>query len=338
MANAGATKQEANKNGSTFISSWQRMEKMPLDPQARALLNEMGKTRDSLHLYTPDEARKMYMAQRIPPKQLEPVKKIENKAIFCLQHGIPVRIYTPLKGREPYPALVYFHGGGFVFGNLDTHDSVCRSLANEAQCKVISVDYRLAPENPFPAAVEDAYAAVSWVYENAQKENIDAKRIAVGGDSAGGNLATVVCLLAKEKKNPPLCFQLLFYPVTDFHMNTNSYEQFAEGYFLTKNLMAWFKKHYLPNEEDANHILASPFIANDVSGLPEALIITAEYDPLRDEGEAYAKKLKEANVPVELIRFAGMIHGFVGMKEQLDAGKRAIAVAAQKLHDAFTKP
>ena len=270
--------------------------------------------------------------ENIEPEQ---VARVENRTIPGPAGEIPVRIYTP-QGSGPFPALVFFHGGGWVICNLDTHDGTCRSLANGAGCVVVSVDYRLAPEHKFPAAPEDCYAATQWVAKNAAELNVDASHIAIGGDSAGGNLTAVVAQMARDQGDPHLVFQLLIYPATNFRMDTPSIEENATGYFLTKDDMIWFMNHYLNGEEDKTNPLASPMLASDLSNLPPALIITAQYDPLRDEGELYGQKLKEAGVPVTISRYEGVIHGFVGSIPS-DKGKLAEAEASAALRMAFGK-
>jgi acetyl esterase len=231
--------------------------------------------------------------------------------------------------------LVYFHGGGFVIGNIESHDHVCRSLANKVPCVVASVDYCLAPEAKFPAAVEDSYAALEWIAANAAGFGIDPSRIAVGGDSAGGNLAAVISLMARDRKGPTLAFQLLIYPATDMRMTAPSIEENANGPLLTKASMVWFLDHYLTGDHDKENPLASPLLASDVSGLPPAFIATAECDPLRDEGEAYAHRLEQAGVRAELHRYAGMPHGFFSFAAALDTGRQAMEETAASLRDAF---
>lgn len=242
---------------------------------------------------------------------------------------VPLRVYARKPGGRS-PALVYFHGGGFVFGNLDTHDTVCRALAKYSGTVVVSVDYRLSPENKFPAALEDSYAITGWVASSAERLGIDARYIAVGGDSAGANLATVVAIRCRDAGGPPLALQVLFYPVTDLSsFETGSYRESGEAYLLTRAAMRWFTGHYLGSAELARHPEASPLLAPNLSGLPRALIITAEFDPLRDEGEAYARRLQQAGVPVTVTRYPGMIHGFVSMRGVLASGQQAILEAAE---------
>ncbi|PGV52311.1 esterase [Bacillus sp. AFS037270] len=231
--------------------------------------------------------------------------------------------------------MVYYHGGGWVIGNLDTVEVPCRMLANRSSCVVVSVDYRLAPEHKFPAAADDSYAAAKWVVENAAFIQVDPNRIAVGGDSAGGNLAAVVAKMARDKKEIRLAYQMLIYPVTNHSYATESYTENADGYLLTKDSMIWFWNHYLRNEEDGKNPYASPLQANDLSGLPPALVLTGEFDPLRDEGEAYAERLREAGVQVEETRYDGMIHGYFWMPGALEQGKKAIEQAASALKQAF---
>ena len=210
--------------------------------------------------------------------------------------------------------MVYFHGGGWVVCDLDTHDVVCRAIARRAGAVVVAVDYRLGPEHKFPAAVTDSYAATEWVAANAERLGIDPKRISVGGDSAGGNLGTVVSLMSRERNGPAIALQVLVYPVTDLSsFETASYREFAEDHRLSRSLMEWFRDHYLASPADGWHPYASPLLAQDLRGLPPALVITAECDPLRDEGEAYAKRLEGAGVAVTGTRYAGMIHPFFSL-------------------------
>jgi acetyl esterase len=231
--------------------------------------------------------------------------------------------------------LVYFHGGGWVIGSLDTHDNSCRTLANSTGAIVVSIDYRLAPEHKFPAPLEDCYAAASWVVANAASLGGDAERVAIGGDSAGGNLTAAVALMARDKGGPRFTHQLLVYPVTDAACDTRSYVENAEGYFLTKVSMLWFWNHYLRERLDGENPYASPLRAEDLKGLPPATVLTAEYDPLRDEGEQYGARLKEAGVPTRITRYDGMIHGFFGMGDVLPQAKDAMREAAAALRQSF---
>jgi acetyl esterase len=255
--------------------------------------------------------------ESLPPVKDRPmVKAIENRMIFGEDgHSIPIRIYTP-EGEGPFPLFVFFHGGGFVVGNVESYDVTCRILANQTGAKVISVDYRLAPEHPFPAGPEDCYAATKWVAQHAEELNGDAQNIIVGGDSAGGALAAAITLMARDRKTPIIAKQIFLYPVMDFHPLDGSsiyesYSKFAEGYGVTNNHMGLFWDLYIDKEEDRNHPYASPMKASDVSGLPKALLITSENDVLRDEGELYGRRLRDAGVPIITKRFEGIIHGFI---------------------------
>jgi len=307
-----------------------------LDPQAEALLQLMAQRNlPPMHTLTPTQARERMRSLAALCAAPEAVANVENLTIPGPGGKIPLRIYTP-RGDGPFPILVFFHGGGWVVCDLDTHDNLCRSLTNSAHCVVVSVDYRLAPEHKFSAAVEDAYAATKWVANNASRINGDPARIAVGGDSAGGNLATVVAIMARDQKGPGLIYQLLIYPPTDISSaNTDSHRDYAEGYFLTKGDGEWICHHYLNCEEDRLNPLASPFLAPDLSGLPPALVITAEFDTLRDDGESYAKRLKKAGVPVKCTRYKGMIHGFMSMDGLLSQARTAIEEASAALREAF---
>ena len=263
----------------------------------------------------------------------EPVAEVENRSIPGPAGPIGLRVYRPIQ-EETLPGLVYFHGGGFVICDLDTHDRQCRNLANAAGCTVISVDYRLAPKHKYPAAVEDAYAATRYVAENAAEFGVDPNRIAVGGDSAGGNLAAVVSLLARDRGEPRLKFQLLIYPLVDFEDKSPSMRQYSKDHFLTSEMLEWCASEYLPTE-DRRHPNASPLNAVNLRDLPPAMILTAECDPLRDQGEAYARKLERAGVPVELKRYDGMIHVFLQLGGIVDTAKVAMADAAAALRRAF---
>jgi acetyl esterase len=260
----------------------------------------------------------------------QPVARVKDHRVPGQGGEIPLRLYHP-GGDEPLPAVVFFHGGGWVVGNIETHDGYCRALAHAAGVIVASVDYRLAPEHPFPAGVEDAYAATCWVAKHASQLGADPKRLVVAGDSAGGNLAAAVALMARDRGGPTLALQLLIYPITDCNFETPSYRDNAEGYFLTRETMIWFWKHYLPSEADRRQAYASPLRAASLRGLPPALVLTAEYDPLRDEGEAYAQRLTDAGVSTKLIRYDGMIHGFVRRLRIFQAARTALHDVAAAL-------
>ncbi len=312
---------------------------MPVDPQVQALLTQM-KTLNRPHTYEVSvaEARaNIRMLRLLTGGEAERVYRVEERSIPGPEQQIPIRIYRPQEGAS-LPALVYFHGGGWVIGDLETHDDVCRHLANKVGCVVISVDYRLAPEHRYPAAPEDCYAATHWVYHHASELKINPGKIAVGGDSAGGNLATVVSLMAREQGGPPLVFQLLIYPVTDHYtIEKPSYKENGEGYFLEYQDMVWFTHHYLP-QPDTRYIhdpLVCPLYAPNLKNLPPALVLTAEYDPLRNEGELYAQKLQQAGVPTGLIRYDGLIHGFINLFGLIDKSAQSFDDIAQVLQEAF---
>jgi acetyl esterase len=243
-----------------------------------------------------------------PPR---PMARVEELTVAGAGGELPARLYVALGSpRPPQPLLVYFHGGGWVVGDLDTHDGLCRFLAEHGGCRVLSVEYRLAPEHPFPQPVEDAVAAFTWARENAEALGADGDRFAVGGDSAGGNLAAAVCLQARDNGDPLPALQLLLYPVTDVVGGQPSRDTFANGFLLTREDMVWFESRYIPEGCDENDPRASMMRADDLSGLPPAYIATAGFDPLRDEAETYAERLREAGVPVVLQRHSEMIHGF----------------------------
>jgi acetyl esterase len=304
---------------------------MPLDPQAKLLLKQAAAARAiPMHLLSPELARGAMLVETAEIGPPEPVATVENRTVPVPEVDIPIRVYTP-DGHGPLAGLVYFHGGGWVIGSIETHDGLCRSIAKAAGCVVISVEYRLAPEHKFPAGSEDAYAATRWVAEHAEDFQIDRGRLAVGGDSAGGNLAAVVALMARDRGGPGLALQLLLYPITDHDLDTASYRDYAEGHLLTRNAMSWFWKHYLPEGVSPEHPYVSPYRAKDLSGLPPAVVITAECDPLCDEGNAYARRLQEAGVPVTLSCYSGMIHGFVRRNRLLDQGQRGLDQVAEAL-------
>lgn len=306
---------------------------MPLNPQAQALLEQM---KAMGFVYTPEltvaRAREMVKAMLAMRGEPEPVANVVDRMIPGPGGEIPIRIYTP-QGSAPFPVLLFFHTGGWMIGNLDSQDPMCRRLTNVAGCIVVSVDYRLAPEHPFPAAVEDSYAATAWVVAHATEFQGDPSRIAIGGDSAGANLATVVATMARDQDGPPLLFQLMLFPGTDFRLNSSTMEELGEGYNVTRSQMIWIRENYVPGKEDWTNPLASPMLTPDLSKLPPALIITAEYDPLRDDGEAYGTRLKEAGVPVTVSRYEGMIHDFPDLFEE--PAKQAYAEIASALRAVF---
>ncbi|MBO2458472.1 alpha/beta hydrolase [Actinomadura sp. LCR2-06] len=280
------------------------------------------------------QARRLLAAAPAPDLPAIPVARTEDRAPRLGHGSLPVRIYWP-DGDAPHPVTVFFHGGGFALCGLDSHDRVCRMIASGAGTIVVSVDYRLAPEHPFPAAVEDARAAVAWAHANAAALGGDPARLAVAGDSAGGNLAAVACLAARDEAGPPIAFQALIYPVTDAGQDTPSYREHGEGNFLTATHMRWYWEQYLDDPSHAGHPHASPLRAPDLSGLPPAFVLTAECDPLRDEGEAYAARLAEAGVPVEAHRIEGAFHGFFGLDHVLPAAVEARRLATGALRAAL---
>lgn len=264
----------------------------------------------------------------------EAVGAVRNYDIDGPGGGVPVRIYTP-EGQGPFPVLVYFHGGGWVLGDLDTHDPTCRALTNATDHVVVSVDYRRAPEHPFPAALEDCYAATRWVGENPGTVHGDPDRVVVGGDSAGGNLAAAVAQVARDRGGPDLAYQVLIYPATDHALDTPSCEENAAGYFLTRADMEWFWDHYLADGFSGQNPYASPLRARSLDGLPPATVLTCGFDPLRDEGAAYAERLDDAGVPVTHRQYDGMIHGFASMlvEPDLDQAREALAGIGRDLQE-----
>ncbi|MFC1438580.1 alpha/beta hydrolase [Streptacidiphilus sp. N1-10] len=304
-------------------------------PQVQAYLDRLAAANiGELHTFTPEQVRQGWRRQIALLGEPEPVAAVENRRIVTTAGPIPVRIYTP-GGTGPFPVLVYFHGGGFVMGDLDTHDGLCRGLTNGATCVVVSVDYPLAPEHRFPAAPEACLAATEWVAEHAGDLGADPARIAVGGDSAGGNLAAVVARLAHDNGGPALVLQLLIYPDLDFRRTSHSIQAFAGRYGnVSRAAQHWFMDHYLTDGQQKLDPRVSPLLAPDLTGLPPALIITAEFDALRDEGEEYGQRLEKAGVPAAVSRYPGMIHEFV--RHPFDDSAKARQEAALALATAFT--
>ena len=308
---------------------------MPLDPQAQRVIDAMAALNlKPVEESTPAEARESIRTRTAALGPFPDVAAVVDHRAPVSGGEIIVRAYSP-GGPGPHPALVYYHGGGWVIGDLYTHDGLCRSITNAARCAVLSVDYRLAPESKYPVAVEDSYAALLWIVANAERLGIDRRRMAVGGDSAGGNLATVMALMARDRTGPRLALQVLIYPVTDHDLDTRSYRENATGYILTREGMRWFWNHYLASEAQGREPYASPLRAASLAGLPPALVITAEYDPLCDEGEAYAARLRDAGVPVTLTRYPGMFHGFVRLTNVLDKARTALDEIASSVQKAF---
>jgi acetyl esterase len=306
---------------------------MPLDPQARQVLDQMAALGlPPTHTVSPQQAREnMRNRPRVDGPE---VAKVEDRSVSWRDAEVPVRIYTPA-GTGPFPILIWCHGGGMVVGDLDTADPTARHLTVQAGCVTVSVDYRLAPETKFPGACDDCYAAAVWASDNAASIQGDASRMAVGGDSAGGNLAAVVAQMARDRANPDLAFQLLVYPMTSLDFETPSYVDNADGYLLTRDSMKWYWDQYLGASDDPNHPYAVPSRAGSFKNLPPALVITAEFDPLRDEGEAYAKSLEADGVPTTHSRYDGMIHGFFGMSGAVDKAGQAVSEAAAAMKKTF---
>ena len=305
---------------------------MPLHPQAALAIARAGDLPTDL---SPAELRIAYERQRLtllPPK---PAVAVTYQLSIPSDYGpIPARFYRASKDKKPCPLLVYFHGGGFMLGTLALYDTACRRLAVQSDCAVLSVHYRLAPETQFPGAVLDAYAATRWANDSAELLNIDPHRIAVGGDSAGGNLAAVVAQMAQDSKDFAVALQVLIYPMTDQSRDYPSYERNAKGYMLTTAALYWFMDNYIPDLEDRKDPLASPMLRKSLKGLAPALVISAEFDPLVDENEAYANRLKEAGVACDYVCFAGMIHPFFtlgGVVEDAARAEALIAAALRKL-------
>lgn len=312
---------------------------MPLDPQAAALLAKVRAAGNREYWQmSPQEARDTHNRRAgvlgIPPPA---IFDAANRRIPGPAGEIPVRIYTPRKAATPLPVLVYLHGGGHVIGSLDSYDAICRQLALEADCIIVSVDYRLAPEHKFPAGVDDAFDALTWVGRHAAELGGDRDRIAIGGDSAGGNLAAVCAILARDAGGPNLRFQLLVYPRTAPDEDLPSHHEFAEDYMLTRRSILWFHDHYRASDADRHDFRYAPLIHPDLSALPPALVIVGECDPLRDDGIAYAKKLQAGRTPAELAQYAGMIHPFLSLGGVLDAGRHALGRAGHALRGAMAR-
>ncbi len=316
---------------------------MALDRDAERVLEMVRLSgRPPYETLSAPEARELFLAAReVLAPDPPPVAEIrELSAPRPAGGAIPLRLYRGAATAygEILPALVYFHGGGWVIGDLDTHDSLCRHLANAAQCIVVAVDYRLAPEHKFPAAVEDCFAATSWVAQKGAALGVDGERLAVGGDSAGGNLAAVVSLIARDRGAPKLRCQALLYPAVDCAMTHASHERFAEGYLLTRPTMKWFYEQYLREPADVDDWRASPLRAADLSGVAPALVLTAGNDVLCDEGEAYARQLQQAGVPVQLRHFPDQIHGFLAMGKIVQAAQPALDDIAAAMRAAWDAP
>jgi len=309
----------------------------PLDPQVAAVLAKIRLAGNPEYWQmTPAQARDWHNRKAgildIAP---EDVHAVEDRVVRAIEADVPVRIYTPRASQAALPVLVWLHGGGHVVGSLQSYDALCRKLALSADCIVVSVDYRLAPEHKFPAGVVDSFAALKWTGRHAHEFGGDAARIAIGGDSAGGNLAAVCAILARDAGEPALVHQLLVYPRTAPYEDSASHRDLAEGYLLTRRIILWFHDHYRARESDREDFRYAPLIASDLSRLPPALVIVGEYDPLRDDGIAYAKRLREAGNDVELADYPGMVHPFFSMGGAIDAGRDAMVQASGALRRAF---
>ena len=310
---------------------------MPLDPQVAAVLEKIRQAGNPGYWQmTPEQARDWHNRKAgILDIEPEPVFAVANRAIPGPAAAIPLRIYTPRAADAPLPLLVWLHGGGHVVGSLASYDALCRQLSLQADCIVVSVDYRLAPEHKFPAGVEDSIAALRWTAQHAAELGGDPARVAVGGDSAGANLAAVCAILARDAGAPALCFQLLVYPRTAPDEEFASHHAFADGFLLTRKTILWFHDHYRAGEADRRDFRYAPLISADLSRLPPSLVIIGEYDPLRDDGIAYAQRLRDEGNVVALADYAGMVHPFFSMGGAVDAGRAAMTHAAAALRRAF---
>ena len=310
-----------------------------LHPQARALINLMHERGvPPTHTLSPMEARRFYRERRFFTQPDAPQVTLVQDLQATGPHGaIPLRLYKPLPETpgQTLPVLVYFHGGGWVIGDLDTHDTLCRELANGSGCAVVAVDYRMGPEHRFPAAVDDCFAATRWVHDNAASLGLDASRLAVGGDSAGGNLAAVVSILARDADDLPLSFQLLIYPSTDMRRLSASHQTNGQGYLLTADTIVYFQTHYIGDEAKYADWRASPLLCENLAHLPPAFVMTAGYDPLRDEGLAYAQRLTEAGNRATHICFERQIHGFITMGRVIDEANVAVVICASEIKRAI---
>jgi acetyl esterase len=311
---------------------------MPLHPQARDLLDQLeARQRPAVHEVPLTLGREIMDGWRALQGEPDPVAGVIDTFVSGAAGRLPVRVYRPQQALSRAPLIVYFHGGGWVTGGLELVDRPLRKLANATGAVIANVGYRLAPETKFPGAAEDCYAAVADLHARADEWGVDGDHLVVSGDSAGGNLAAAVCLMSRDRGGPPIAAQLLLYPVLAPAADSafSSYEENAEGYLLTRDTMLFFWDHYLSDAQDAINPYAAPLRAENLSGLPPALVITAEYDPLRDEGEAYARRLQEAGVEVNAIRYDGYIHGFFWMPDILDAFQYAVDDIVRDLSKRF---
>jgi acetyl esterase len=309
---------------------------MPIHPQCKAFLDTLASLGGPpLEQLPVADARAGSLGMIAFGHPIESVAAVDNRTIAAGAQPIPLRVYRPSTA-APLPGIMFFHGGGFVLGDMDSHDRECRALANRSGCVVVAVDYRRPPEAPFPAAPEDCYAATRYVAEHPDEFGIDASRLGVAGDSAGGNLAAVVTLMARDRGGPTLVFQLLVYPGVDLvDTERPSMREYGHDHFISIEALEWLNSHYVPRGDDRRHPYASPLYASDLSGLPPAFVITAECDPIRDQAEAYAHRLEAAGVPVRLKRYDGMIHPFFSLGGVVDEGRQAVADAAEAVKKAL---
>jgi acetyl esterase len=311
-----------------------------LDPQVKALLELMAERGlPPTHTLTPQDARAFYRERRFfTQPEPRPLAEVRELSAPGPAGAIALRLYRPFEAVVPAPTLVYFHGGGWTIGDLDTHDVLCRELADESGCAVVAVDYRLGPEHRFPAAVDDALAATRWLQGQAQALGLDNARFAVGGDSAGGNLAAVVAIMLRDDPAalPPLRLQLLIYPGTDMRAVAPSHSHNGQGYLLTSDTITYFRAQYIEQEAHYEDWRASPLLHPDLAGLPAALVVTAGFDPLRDEGLQFADALSAAGTPAQYVCFERQIHGFITMGRVIDEAGTAIALCAKVLRRALS--
>lgn len=302
---------------------------MSLDPQIAGYLEALDAGFPAVHTMTGAQARAVIKSRFVPPREPEQVDAVTDEIVAGPDGSIPVRIYRPLNGAGTLPVLVYAHGGGWVFCDLDSHDGLCRAFANLLGAVVISVDYRLAPEHRWPSAAEDVYAVTQWTAQNADVLDVDAARLMVGGDSAGGNLAAVTALMSRDRGGPVVAAQLLVYPMIAADFDTPSYRTFGHGFYNPRPALQWYWNQYVPSPADRGHPYASPLSA-DLQGLPPAVVVIAGHDPLRDEGVAYADALVAAGVRTVQCHYEGGIHGFMTMA-MLDLAQRARAECCAEL-------
>lgn len=311
---------------------------MPLDPQVEALLNEMRELgAKPFEELTVPQARIAALSFAKLQGEPEAVASVQHRFIPGPTADLPIRIYTPAEGEAPFPGLVYFHGSGWVVLNIEVCDTTMRALANATGCVVVAVNYQKAPEHPFPVPFEDAWASTIWTFDNAGDLHIDAHRIGVIGDSAGGNLAAAVTLRAREEGAPHIAYQALIYPAVDHNWDSESAIENAEGYLLQRESMRWFWNHYVQDKSLCDDWRVSPLRASDHSGLPPAFIATAEFDPLRDDGRAYHAALHDAGVPVTYVEYDGMIHGFFWMQGVVDGARRLHEDVAEAIREGLVE-